>query len=276
MILKGDASALEWRTKAFLAQDQVAIAELNDPSKDIHQENVDVFKLPTRTVAKNFLYRMIFADAFGDKGLKGPAFAYVNDPNFSPTSRSVAFWEGVIERFFTKYSGIYSHSVGLIREAVETGRVLSPSGREYPYKQFTGRGGEPRWPNTQILNHIVQGFSADIMIFVRLHLYQNWNPEWGVLINTVHDDCEADVKNDCGTILQACCLIEECFPQMNVGCKKWYGVELNVPMLGEAKLGMSLHEDSMIKFRDKQGNIQEQQIKEELEKVWQRRSNSVS
>src|SRR4051812_1948996 len=96
VILKGDAAQLEWRVKAFLAQDQVAIAEINDPTRDIHQENVDVFKLPTRTVAKNFLYRMIFADAFGDKGFKGPAYAYVNDPNFSPTSRSVAFWEGVI------------------------------------------------------------------------------------------------------------------------------------------------------------------------------------
>ena len=273
MLLKGDAAALEWRIKAFLAQDETAIAELNDPSKDIHSENAEAFKLPNRTVSKQFLYRMIFADAFGEKGFKGPAFAYINDPNFSPTSKKAEFWEGVIERFFTKYEGIHRHSVGIIREAAETGRVISPSGREYPYTQYTRWDGTPQWPNTQILNHIVQGFSADIMILVRQHLFENWNPDWGLLINTVHDDCESDVQNDYGTICAASCLMEQSFKESNRLCRKWYGVDLNVPMQGEVKLGMTLHEDSMLKFRDKKNNIQEQLIKEELNRVCQLRQS---
>lgn len=267
MILKGDAAQLEWRVKAFEAQDKVAIDEINDPTRDIHQENVDVFRLPNRTVAKNFLYRMIFADAFGDKGFKGPAYAYVNDPNFSPTSKSVSFWEAVIERFFSKYTGIYNHSVSIIREAAETGRVISPSGREYPYTQYTNWRGELDWPRTQILNHIVQGFSADLMILCRKHLYENWNKDWGILINTVHDDVESDVHNDWGTIYSASCLTETSFQMIQPLCKKWYGVDLNVPMAGEVKLGMTLHEDSMTKFRDKKGNIQEQLIREQLKSL---------
>lgn len=267
MLLKGDAAQLEWRVKAFEAQDEVAINEILDPSRDIHQENVDVFKLPTRTIAKNFLYRMIFADAFGERGFRGPAHAYTNDPNFRPTSSSVGFWEKVIERFFEKYQGIYKHSVAIIREAAETGGVISPSGREYQYKPYTKYNGDLDWPRTQILNHIVQGFSADLMILARKYLYEHWDFRSGLLINTVHDDVEADVPNDWGTIYQAGCLMLDCFTNIQPLCKRWYGVDLNVPMAGEVKLGMNLHEDSMTKFRDKQGNIQEQLIKEELEKV---------
>lgn len=248
MLIKADAAQLEWRIKVFLAQDKIAIAEILDPTRDIHQENKEVFKLPNRTIAKNFLYRMIFADAFGEQGPKGPAYAYVNDPNFSPTSTSIKFWTAVIERFFEKYPQIYQHSVSLIKEGCERGFIQSPSGRVYRYSPYTKRNGEIDWPRTQMLNHIVQGFSADVMVLARRIIYKNWDKSLGLLINTVHDDIEADVPNNPGTIFGVACLMEDSAEYIPEEAKKWFDINLNVPMEFECKFGMNLHESSMRKF----------------------------
>lgn len=248
MIIKADAAQLEWRVKAFLAQDQVAIQEILDPTRDIHAENQKELVLPGRTVSKNFLFRAIFADAFGEQGFRGPAYAFANDPNFAETSKSVAFWEKVIERFFSKYEGVYQHSISLIRTGCETGKIVSPSGRVYKYKTYTKWNGDQEWPRTQMLNHIVQGFSAELMIFARRYTYQNWNNDWGVLVNTVHDDIEADVHNDPETIYRSCCLMEDAFLSIPKQVKQWFNVVLNVPIIAECKYGPNLCEDSMTKF----------------------------
>ena len=252
MLIKADAAQLEWRVKVFLAQDKVGMQEIEEVDsgvrQSLHTENMERFHLPNKTVAKNFLYRMIFADSFGPQGMKGPAYAYTNDSKFAPTSKSVKFWEKAIERFFEKYAGVYQHSVSLIRDACERGQVVSPSGRCYQYRTYPNWNGEAEWPRTQILNHIVQGFSADLMLLARKYIYEHWNPEWGLLINTVHDDVEADVHNDPGTIYQSSCLMEDAFPEITTGAKKWYGVDLNVTQRGEVKYGGNLHELSMSKF----------------------------
>lgn len=252
MLIKADAKGLEWRVKAWLAQDQAAIQEILDGSTDVHSENQERFKLPSRTIAKNFSYRMIFADAFGPNGFEGPAFAYANDPNFMGTSSSVSYWEKVVERFFDKYRGMYQHSLELIKEGCECGRIISPSGREYRYKTYLKWDGTPEWPRTNMLNHIVQGFSADLMVLARKAIWEGWKwEEWkdrALLNNTVHDDVEADCENNGELIYRVCCLMEHSFADMTTLAKKWYGCEMNVPMAGEVKVGKSLFEDEMIKF----------------------------
>ena len=85
LLLKCDASQLEWRVKVFLAQDKVAMQEIEE-NLDLHTDNQKVFGLPSRLIAKIFIYRMIFADAFGPNGYDGPAYAYANDNEFSQTS----------------------------------------------------------------------------------------------------------------------------------------------------------------------------------------------
>lgn len=254
MIIKCDAAQLEWRAKVFLAQDPVAMAEILDPSRDIHSENQSAFGLPERVVAKNFLFRMIFADAFGKQGLAGPAYAFTNDVKFNHVSTSAKYWEKVVERFFDKYKGVYNHSINLIREATTTGRVVSPSGREYVYSPVKKYNGDIDWPRTQILNHIVQGFSADLMILVRAIIRREWPyygpPENSLLINTVHDDVEADVANDEEIVYHTCIGMSQAFPKVKAEAAKWYGIDLNVPFAGESKFGMNLSESQMSKFNE--------------------------
>lgn len=271
MLLKADASQLEWRVKVYLSQDPVGMQEINE-GYPIHDDNQKVFGLPTRTIAKIFLYRIIFADSFGEQGFKGPAFAYANDSDFRGTSTSAKFWESVIAKFFDKYKSVYNHSVGLIREAIETGRIVSPSGRIYLYHPILKWNGDADWPRSQILNHIVQGLSADFIMIARRLLWKRLHQppfleDFGkkiLLINTVHDDIELDVDNIPELVYNNCLLLRSCFQDIPKYFEKNFGHKVNVPMDAEAKFGFSLFEPEMVKFN-----------KETFKEDYQRLCNSI-
>ena len=254
MLIKGDASALEWRVKLFLSQDQVGINEILN-GEDIHSKNMEAFGLPSRLVAKVFIYRLIFADAFGERGYNSPAYAYAHDPDFSQTSTSVKYWEKVIERFFEKYNGVRQHSVNLIKEAIDKGRLEIPTGRFYPITQKPNkyRGGMD-WPRTEILNYPVQGFAADVMMQVRLLLRSRLRQlDYGklaLIINTVHDDCELDVDNKAELVYNICLMLKTCFQDVHIPFKRNYGFDLNVPIDGEVKYGWTLLESLLTKFNN--------------------------
>ena len=258
MILKADASYLEWRIKVFLAQDKVAMQEILDGAP-IHDDNQKAFGLSTKIAAKTFLYRMIFADAFGERGYNTPAYSYANDPEFMQTSSSIKFWEKVIEKFFEKYQGIKEHSINLIRSAIETGRIESPSGRFYTYHQKAKWDGSLDWPRTEILNHIVQGFSADIISEARLILWhrllkRGYPLDKVLLINTVHDDIEIDIDNNQDLCYNICMEMRKAFQDTPKAVKKHYGCELNVPMDASVKFGWTLYEPEMVKFNSETFN----------------------
>lgn len=254
MLIKADAAQLEWRTKVYLAQDPVGMREIQE-GYPIHDDNKEVFGLPTRTIAKVFLYRAIFADAFGERGYAGPAYAYANDSDFMATSTKPKFWEDVMERFFRKYSGVRENSLGLIRTAVESGRITSPTGRFYLYSPITKWNGTKDWPRTQILNHIVQGLAADFVMLARLILHRALQEmeeyHQGLILsqNTVHDSIDIDCANDPELILKVSKALEDCFSQIPQRFEQDYGHVLNVPMAGEVKMGMSMNEKEMMLFK---------------------------
>ena len=251
MLLKADASQLEWRSKVFLSQDPIALREINN-NEDLHSDNQKFFKLPTRTVAKNFLYRMIFADAFGERGYSSPAYAYANDPDFSHVSASVRYWEEVVGRFFQKYPTIFDHGVSSIRTASETGLLVNPSGRFYKFAPFQYPSGDWDWPRTNILNYPVQGLAADFMILARKLAWRTIPSSPEILfISTVHDDIELDVDNDPILCYNICIALEKCFTQIPQEFERLFGVKVNVPLAGEVKLGWTLFEDDMVKFNSK-------------------------
>jgi DNA polymerase I-like protein with 3'-5' exonuclease and polymerase domains len=72
MLLNADAKQLEWICATYLSQDKVAIDEINN-QVDQHADNQERFGLPSRLIAKTFVFRLIYG---------GSAFSYANDPNF--------------------------------------------------------------------------------------------------------------------------------------------------------------------------------------------------
>lgn len=56
MILQADAKALEWVVGAYLSQDKVAMQEIKE-RVDQHTLNQKAFGLPSRLIAKKFVFR---------------------------------------------------------------------------------------------------------------------------------------------------------------------------------------------------------------------------
>ena len=233
MIVSVDAKSLEWCTYLYLSQDPVGIEEwhgvLNDPSKyDIHKANQEAFNLPSRLVAKRFLFRWIYF---------GSAFAYSRDPDFMSVSKKVDFWQDVIDKYYSKYKNIKKTHNRLIKEAVTTNKVVSPFGREYYYEPRKNYKGELVWSESDITNWINQGCGADVMAVARVALFQRWkrNEMKGQLISTVHDSIVADVPSN--EVDQTVLMFDKIFRDLPGLVTKAYGVEWNVPMLGEVSVG---------------------------------------
>ena len=57
MLLKVDAKALEWRVAVELSGDKVGLQEILD-GVDSHADNQQRFGLPSRLIAKTYLFRL--------------------------------------------------------------------------------------------------------------------------------------------------------------------------------------------------------------------------
>ena len=95
MILQADAKQLEWIGATYLSQDPVAIDEIWK-EVDQHSDNQQRFGLPSRLIAKTFVFRLIYG---------GSAYSYANDPNFKDIGNE-EFWQSVIDQFYSKYKNL--------------------------------------------------------------------------------------------------------------------------------------------------------------------------
>lgn len=234
MLIYSDAAQLEWRVVACLANDKQAIKEIAD-GLDTHTDNQEKFNLPTRLVAKTFLYRAIF---------KGTAPAYAQDPEFMHVSTKAEFWQNVIDTFYEKYSGIYRYHTKIVQEAMRFGEIQNPlSGRRHIFQKVLRRGVE-EYSENDIVNYPVQSGGSDIMAVIRTTIRRKLR-EAGLLgtkvlpILTVHDSVIYDVVNDYEVIKQVSELIKDCFSNAQQYWLERYGIPLSVPHDCEVKIGMN-------------------------------------
>lgn len=243
MIVNVDAKSLEWCTYLYLSQDPVGIDEwigvVEDPTKnDIHTANQTAFKLPSRLIAKVFLFRWIY---------RGSAYAYSMDPDFRPVSTSSKFWQEVIDKYYLKYRKIEETHLRYIREATTTGTIVSPLGREYAFTPKEKRG-ELVWSESDIVNWPNQGLGADVMAVARIAVRQRWKRAGlkGKLISTVHDSIVADVPDN--EVSAAASLFDSTFRELPKLISQTYAVDWNVPMLGEVSIGPNMLDLTEIKL----------------------------
>ena len=147
-ILNMDIKGLEVVVAAQLSGDITLCKEIID-GLDIHEINRDSFKLGEgkagRLVAKVFKFRLLYG---------GSAYSYANDPDFRKVSTSQTFWQDVIDKYYTKYTGIaqwhkqlilkHKHmdalqflledSIQSLQTILKESRGLSPSSRTTLYR----------------------------------------------------------------------------------------------------------------------------------------------
>lgn len=228
MLIACDASALEWRILALLSNDQVAIEELNSGA-DVHSLNQAELQLPTRLIAKIFLFRTIY---------RGSGWAFSKDNDFKHVSTDPDFWDKKNEVFYRKYGGINKcHQEWAVRVSTQK-TLIGPSGREWaiPLKA------DGSLPWTTLTNYPVQGTGADLMALARVSLRNRLKTGklQSLLISTVHDSLVIDSpKQDIDKVIGMCYNVFDDLPK-NV--KKFWGMESPIKFPCEIKVGHNLGE----------------------------------
>lgn len=223
MLIEADAKQLEWLCAAYLSKDKVAYKEILN-GEDLHSNNQQRLNLPTRLVAKTFLFRLIYG---------GSAFAYAHDPEFTDISTSDKFWQRVIDEFYSKYQELERWHSNLVREVVRNQQLTMLTGRIYKYE----RDERGQWPRTTILNYPVQGLGADLMAIGRCSLFSRIKKKAIAckFISTVHDSIIIDSPDN--NVKEIVGIIQEVWKDIPRNFEKLFGVPFDLPCIVEIKVG---------------------------------------
>ena len=217
-ILEADFAQLEFRTAAYLSQDKTAMKEIED-GFDVHAYTASVITESGQKTTRQEAKAHTFAPLYGATG-------------FGRTSAEAKYYE----QFTKKYEGVALWHSELAQEAMKTKAIRTPSGREFAfpnvYKNKHGRVSN----FTQIKNYPVQSFAtADIVPLALLYIDKLLDTMKSCVVNTVHDSIVIDVHPDEErAVLEAINTTNRNLPSLVNS--KW-GIEFNVPLLLESKIG---------------------------------------
>lgn len=237
MIVSVDASGLEWRVLVELSRDEIALAEILE-GQDTHELNRVAFDLPERRVAKFYLFRTIY---------RGTGWAFAHDPYFMHVSTDPRYWDGIGEKFYSKYKGIDLIHKKWANEVMAGRTLRGPSGREWviPVRRDE-RSGELKVPWTTLTNYPVQGTGADVMMLARVSFFRRLKASGipALLVSTVHDSIVVDTPSMYVELVAK--LFYEVFDDLIANIKRCFGYEWIVPLDCEVKFGMDMENTQKI------------------------------
>ncbi len=244
MLIGCDGSQLEWRVLLDLSRDPVGIAEVLN-GDDTHSLNQVAFELPSRLIAKIYLFRTIF---------RGSGWSFANDPDFMHVSSDPKYWDVVNEKFFKKYDGIDKCHKAWADRVLKGVPLVSPFGREWLIEMKRDRFGELKIPWTVLTNYEVQGTAADVMMVARVSFARRLaalsTSGRCLMISTVHDSIVLDVEDE-RDYQHLINLFHQVFDDLPKNFKKLFGYDWVVPLDCECKMGMDMKNMSKVKRSDR-------------------------
>ena len=219
-IMEADMAQLEFRVAAFLAQDATAIQEVST-GFDVHAYTAQVISDAGQPMSRQEAKAHTFAPLYGASG-------------FGRSQAEATYYQ----QFTTKYSGIAKWHEALAKEALNTGKITTPSGREFAFPDVVRRrfGGVTFF--TQIKNYPVQSFAtADIVPISLIYIDRllTANRLHSCVVNSVHDSVVIDVHPDeKDKVLKVISTAND--KLIAIVNRKW-NIDFNVPLLLEAKIG---------------------------------------
>ena len=217
-ILEADFAQLEFRVAAYLSQDPIAIKEVTE-GFDVHAYTAKIITDAGQTTSRQDAKAHTFAPLYGASG-------------YGRSKAEAAYYT----HFTEKYKGIADWHNTLAKEALNTGKIITPSGREFsfPDVQRNARGRISYF--TQIKNYPVQSFATADIVPVALQWIETLlKGNKSCVVNTVHDSIVIDVHpEEEDHVLWA---IEDCSINMSLHIHHHFGIRINVPLLLESKIG---------------------------------------
>tara|TARA_R110000822_G_scaffold56928_1_gene143571 strand:+ start:976 stop:3027 length:2052 start_codon:yes stop_codon:yes gene_type:complete len=219
-IMEADFAQLEFRVAAYLSQDMTAIDEVAT-GFDVHNYTAQVISDAGQPISRQEAKAHTFAPLYGASG-------------FGRTEAEAAYYV----QFTKKYSGIARWHKELASEALSTGKIRTPSGREFSFPDVARKANGTVTFFTQIKNFPVQSFAtADIVPISLIYIDKllEANKLSSCIVNTVHDSLVIDVHPDEEErVLRVITAANDRL--LGIVNKKW-GLDFNVPLLLEAKIG---------------------------------------
>jgi len=217
-ILEADFAQLEFRVSAYLSQDEVAIEEVST-GFDVHSYTSKVITDAGQPTSRQDAKAHTFAPLYGATG-------------FGRSKAEAEYYK----HFTEKYQGIKSWHGRLAKEAVNTGMIKTPSGREFSFPDVKRRRNGSVTHFTQIKNYPVQSFAtADIVPLILVRIDKMLETMQSCVVNSVHDSIVIDVHPE--EEKQVLYIITQVNHQMNGLIESRFGIKFNVPLLLEAKIG---------------------------------------
>ena len=217
-IMEADFAQLEFRTAAFLAQDEVAMNEI-ETGFDVHSYTAKVISDAGQPTTRQEAKEHTFAPLFGATG-------------FGRSKAERAYYE----HFTEKYKGVAAWHQNLADEALRFNKITNVSGRQYAFPDVSRRANGGVTHFTNIKNYPVQGFATgDVVPVVLNEMHKRLSQYNSCIVNTVHDSVVVDIHPDEKDI------VLQMVNDMNTGLSDLvedvYGIRMNVPLLLEAKIG---------------------------------------
>ena len=217
-IMEADFAQLEFRGAAFLSQDETAIEEVLN-GFDVHSYTAKIITEAGQPTSRQDAKMHTFAPLYGATG-------------FGRTPAEAAYYQ----QFTTKYRGIARWHRELAQQALSTGKITTPSGREFAFPNTKRRRDGTVTNFTAIKNYPVQSFAtADVVPVCLMAIDDSLKDMHSMIVNSVHDSVVIDIHPD--EIEEVCQIIVDLNDSLNDHVKEWFGVDINVPLLLEAKLG---------------------------------------
>jgi DNA polymerase-1 len=241
MLVSCDAAQLEWRTLAELARDPVAMEEIAK-GLDTHSLNQAAFELPSRLIAKIYLFRTIY---------RGSGWAFANDPAFMHVSKDPKFWDAIGEKFYTKYGVISQTHLAWSESVVRGEPIMGPFGRVWEIPMGRDNYGNVKIPWTVLTNYPVQGTGADVMMIARISFARRLRT-LGIpvlLISTVHDSIVVDAEKK--YVSQVANLFYQVFDDLVTNIRRTFKYDWQVPLGCEVKAGMDMKNMKLVDRTDK-------------------------
>ena len=217
-VMEADFAQLEFRVAAWLGQDKTAMEEVAT-GFDVHAYTAKVISDAGQQTSRQDAKAHTFAPLYGASG-------------YGRTPAEAAYYS----QFNDKYTGIAQWHKRLASEALNTGRISTPSGREFSFPDVVRRRNNTVSHFTQIKNYPVQSFAtADIVPIALLHIDKELKDLRSCIVNTVHDSIVIDVHpNEEEAVLH---VIDSTNDKLKSIIDNRWNVDFNVPLLLEAKIG---------------------------------------
>lgn len=217
-IMEADFAQLEFRTAAFLAQDEKAMEEIAT-GFDVHSYTAKVITDAGQKTSRQDAKAHTFAPLFGATG-------------YGRSKAEAAYYKHFVE----KYEGIAAWHKKLGDEAMRFMKITNVSGRQYAFPDVRRRDNGMPSHFTMIKNYPVQGFATgDVVPVVLNRLHELLQPLHSCVVNSVHDSMVVDVHPD--EEREVLAIIDQLNTGINDLVEQTYNVTMNVPLLLEAKIG---------------------------------------